>query len=94
MQEEPTQQQIVVTDPQEVYSAAKLTDEIRQALLQPGGIQVDLQGAERIHTAIIQVLVAGKGACAANNRAFSICGVAPGVISLLELVDLPMNDSV
>jgi ABC-type transporter Mla MlaB component len=85
------EQLIPVDEPQEVSSASDLAGSIRQALLQPGNLRVDLQGARRIHTAVLQVLVAAQRACSASERTFAISGAAPEMHQLLQMAGLSLS---
>jgi ABC-type transporter Mla MlaB component len=88
IRQEPSEQLISVDEPQEVSSASTLAGKIREALLQPGNLCIDFQGAGRIHTAVLQVLVAAQRACSASERSLAISGAAPELQPLLQIAGL------
>jgi anti-anti-sigma regulatory factor len=71
-----------------IHAAPELLNQLCQALRQPGSIQVDLQGARRVHTAVLQVLVAAAIACSECSRAFAVCGLSPQLSSFLDVAGL------
>ena len=87
-QNQPSEQQITVDEPQEVYSASTLAVKIREALLGQGEIRIDLQGAGRIHSAVLQVLIAAQKSCSAAGRSLVLCEAAPELQRLLQMADL------
>ena len=87
------EQRISVAEPHEVYSAVKLASEIREAVAKPGNLCIDLHGAERIHTAVLQVLVAAHRSDPAFRRSLTVCGAAPGVQTVLQMAELPISDA-
>ena len=92
-QPEPSsEQQLTVDEPQEVYSAATLAGLIREALLQSGNLRVDLQGAERMHTAVLQVLIAAQRTCKASDRTLVISSIALELQPLLQIAGLTVSN--
>jgi anti-anti-sigma regulatory factor len=91
-QQHPSEQLITVDEPLEVYSAATLASKLQAALRQPGHLRVDLHGAERLHTAVLQVLVAAQRSCAASQATLAVSGAAPELQALLELAGLGQPD--
>ena len=91
-QQQPSEQLIAVDEPQEVYSAVTLAGSIRAALLQPGNLGIDLQGARRVHAAVLQVLIAAQRACNASNRSLVISNASLELQPLLLIVGLSVSD--
>lgn len=89
-QQHPSEQLIPVDEPQEVYSASALAGQIREALLKPGNLRIDLLGAGRIHAAVLQVLVATQRSCSASKRSLAISNAAPEMQTLLQIAGLNM----
>jgi anti-anti-sigma regulatory factor len=88
IQQPSSEQQILVDEPQEVSCASMLAVKIREALLQPGNLHIDLQGATRIHTAVLQVLIAAHRSCNQSERSVAISGAAPEMHQLLHIAGL------
>ena len=88
IQQQSFEQLIPVDEPQEVDSASTLAGKLREALLQPGNLRVDLQGAGRIHTAVLQILIAAQRSCASSERSLTISGAAPEMHYLLQMAGL------
>ena len=88
IQQQSSEQRIPVDEPQEVACASTLAGKIREALLQPGNLRIDLQGAGRIHTAVLQVLIAAQRSCTLSERSLAISGAAPEMHQLLQMAGL------
>jgi ABC-type transporter Mla MlaB component len=86
-----SEQLIIVDEPQEVYSASSLVTEIREALLEQGDIRIDLKGAVRIHSAVLQVLIASQKSCRGARRSFLLSGISAELQPLLQMANLPVS---
>ena len=79
-------------EPLEVLSASNLAVDIKKALLHPGNLCVDLQEASRIHTAVLQVLVATQRSCRESKRFLAISGGTQELQVLLQLAGLKTSN--
>jgi anti-anti-sigma regulatory factor len=92
IQQQSLEQLIPLAETQEVDTAAQLAGMVREALLKPGNLRVDLQGAGRIHTAVLQILIAAQRSCFSSDRTFVISGAAPEMKLLLQMAGLNMSN--
>ncbi len=85
---------IQVEEPQEVSSAFSLQARLRDALLQPGDLNIHILGTGRIHTAVLQVLIAAQRSCNTAERSLTISGIVPDMVTLLQMAGLNISDHV
>jgi anti-anti-sigma factor len=72
----------------DVYAATNLVAVLQMALREPGGIRIELNGNQRAHAAVVQVLVAAARACAIAGRSFALSGLSLELASTLQLAGL------
>ena len=66
----------------DVYAATNLVAALQMMLREPGAIRINLNGCQRAHAAVVQVLVAVDG------RSFALSGLSLELASTLQLAGL------
>jgi anti-anti-sigma factor len=77
-----------VSDKLDIYSVGALLDSCRRMVALPRALIIDLGGAEQIHTAALQVLVALFRAREAAGLPYELCGISPQVAATLVMTGL------
>ena len=72
----------------DVYAATNLVAALQMMLREPGAIRINLNGCQRAHAAVVQVLVAAARACAVDGRSFALSGLSLELASTLQLAGL------
>jgi anti-anti-sigma regulatory factor len=84
-------ERVIIAGPElEAQAAPNLQAGFKLALSEPGDVRVDLQMAAYAHTAVVQVLLAGARACAADGRKFAVSGAAPELRARWEQAGLDL----
>jgi anti-anti-sigma factor len=60
----------------DIYSVDQLAEAFLVALDRPGDLEVDLQDADSLHTAALQVLLGAKRQCVAEKRRLVFAGLS------------------